>query len=118
MKLVKMSWESWIEINDSDDRKPTNEWDLFSEDIVKRYNLRTKERYPHLKDLVHCFILWWDENKRKFKRYNSASAIASLLDIKHSNVLHYRERRKKSKGYELNVIDIQFDLVTFTNSKR
>lgn len=95
-------WEFWIVKNEPGDQVITS-YDLLCELAISSYDLNERRRHAELKDMVQYFILWWNSNKRKTKKYRTLSAIGEALDVDHSTVLHYIRRRKPTINFDKNV---------------
>lgn len=77
-------------------------YDFLAELTISSYDLKNKSRKEKQKDLIHFFILWWTEHQSKFIKYNSKSDFADSIGIDRTTIIHYQNRRKKSKLYEYN----------------
>lgn len=95
-------WEFWIVKNEPGDEVKTS-YDLLCELAISSYDLNERRRQAELKDMVHYFILWWNENKGRTKKYKTLQAIGESLGMGHSNVLHYIRRRKPTINFDKNV---------------
>lgn len=102
MKETEQSyWEYWIQ-NNTTSIKYTN-YDKIAEMAIYSYFLSVRSRKEHLIDKKHCFIIWWGENRNKFKKYSSLQKISKPLNIHHATTLHYLNTRKKSPRFNENV---------------
>lgn len=97
-----MSWEDWIVRQASDENKMSS-YDFLCELCVSSYNLDKKSRKADLKDKLHFFIFWWNNNKSKMIKYNTLQKIGKLLDVDHTTVIHHLKRRKPTILFDDNV---------------
>lgn len=97
----KTPWEAWILLSGN---SLNNHYtlDKIAELAVSSYDLATKDRSEEYMDRKHCFIMWWDQNKGKFKKYNTTTKLANLLGMKHCSVVHHKLHRKQSFRFEQN----------------
>jgi len=92
-----MSWNDWIKQNTTD---KDIDYDRLLELAVSSYNLDKKTRKMAQKDRVQFTLIWWEKNKKKFKKYTTTCRVGSLLNINHATVVHHYTSRKKSRIYE------------------
>lgn len=97
----KTPWEAWILL--SGHTMTTGPLDKIAELAVSSYNLDTKGRYEECMDRKHCFIMWWDQNRSRFKKYYTVTSLAKLLKMNHSTIIHHMRYRKKSFRFDSNV---------------
>jgi hypothetical protein len=97
----KTPWEAWILL--SGNKLIDGPLDKIAELAVSSYNLDTKGRYVECMDRKHCFIIWWDQNRSRFKKYYTITSLAKLLKMNHSTIIHHMRYRKKSFRFDGNV---------------
>jgi hypothetical protein len=100
-ETINSYWEAWIE-NNTTIIKYTS-YDKIAEMAIYSYSLSERSRKEELIDKKHCFIIWWGENRNKFKRYSSLQKISKALNIHHATTLHHLNTRKKSLRFNENV---------------
>jgi hypothetical protein len=92
-----MSWNNWIKKNTTD---RDIDYDRLLELVVSSYNLDKKTRKMGQKDRVQFVLVWWNQNKDKFRKYNTTTRVGALLNIGHATVIHHYAYRKMSSIYE------------------
>jgi hypothetical protein len=92
-----MSWSNWIKNNTTD---KDIDYDKLIELVVSSYNLDKKTRKMAQKDRVQFILIWWEKNKKKFKKYTTTCRVGALLNINHATVVYHYTSRKKSRVYE------------------
>lgn len=97
----KTPWEAWILL--SGNKLTEGPLDRVAELAVSSYNLNTRDRHEEYMDRKHCFIMWWNQNRGKFKIYYTITSLAKLLNMNHSTVIHHLRTRKKSFRFDENV---------------
>tara|TARA_R110002051_G_scaffold190863_1_gene259731 strand:- start:4 stop:351 length:348 start_codon:yes stop_codon:yes gene_type:complete len=102
-------WESWIDReNIKTNFVDTSSFDRLCELAVSTYGLDSTNRKQDLKDRMHFFIIWWNNNLDKMRIYRNYSALGMLLKKRdHSIVSYYLTRRVKSLNFEYNTLDIK-----------
>jgi hypothetical protein len=90
----KTPWEAWILL--SGNRLSDMSLDKIAELAVSSYELATKDRHEECMDRKHCFIMWWDQNRSKFSKYNTVTKLGKLLNMHHATVIHHMRHRKES----------------------
>jgi len=96
----KCPWEAWILL--SGNKLNQNTLDRIAELAVSSYDLNTRDRHEEYMDKKHCFIMWWDQNRSKFVKYNTITKLSKLLGLNHATVIHYIRHRKQSFRFEGN----------------
>lgn len=94
-------WEAWILLS-GNTLNNNDSLDKLAELAVSSYDLGTKDRSEECMDRKHCFIMWWDQNRSKFRKYNTTTKLGDLLNMKHCSIVHHKLHRKKSFRFELN----------------
>ena len=90
------------------------DYDFVIEKTIRKFNLDYKSRKQYLKDQVHYLLMWWKKNSFRTKKYKTLEKIGEILNIDHSNVIHYigkmgeegYGRRIVSPYFATNVIDV------------
>lgn len=101
METLSDEWAYWIKEKE-EESKYSKIYDRIAELAVSSYELTSKERYEYRIDEKHCFVIWWYDNKNRFKKYHTITALSKLLKINHSTLIHYMNHRKKSFRYDEN----------------
>lgn len=96
----KTPWEAWILL--SGNNLNNDSLDKIAELAVSSYDLSTKDRYEECMDRKHCFIMWWSQNRSKFRKYKTITSLAILINMHHASVIHHLRHRKESFRFDLN----------------
>lgn len=97
-----MSWEHYINSNGY-----AQSHDDILEYVISQFP-DIKDRCQDRCDVKQYIILWWNDNKDKFKKYNSTIKIAGIFKFdNHTSVLHYISRRKPTNRYEYNITKVK-----------
>ena len=106
-----MSWEHWIISNGGSIK--VRDYDSALINIVKEFNLNSKDRFHELVDQRHFLILWWLEKRKNFKEIRSFDSMGNLLSMNHSSISHYKKTRKKSFNYDANIQPLKSKLIEY-----
>lgn len=98
-----MSWEHYINANGY-----AQSYDDVLDYVLDVFPDIIKDRSQDKCDVKQYIVLWWNENKDKFKKYTSTTKIASLFKFdNHTSVLHYIYRRIPTHNYEENILKVK-----------